>query len=203
MAPARELAFQIFSECKKFTKVLGLRCGCIYGGTGVAEQIADLKRGLEIAVCTPGRLIDILCMQAGKLLTLKRVSIVVMDEADRMFDMGFEPQIKMILQSVRPDRQTILFSATFPKQIETLARKVLKFPLEIIVGDQAAGTVNKDITQIIEVHGEADKFLRLLQLLGVWYEKGSVLIFVDKQEKCDQLFQDVRFLSAPHANFAL
>jgi len=203
MAPARELAFQIFSECKKFTKVLGLRCGCIYGGTGVAEQIADLKRGLEIAVCTPGRLIDILCMQAGKLLTLKRVSIVVMDEADRMFDMGFEPQIKMILQNVRPDRQTILFSATFPKQIETLARKVLKFPLEIIVGDQAAGTVNKDITQIIEVHGEADKFLRLLQLLGVWYEKGSVLIFVDKQEKCDQLFQDVRFLSAPHANFAL
>ena len=200
MAPARELAFQIFSECKKFTKVLGLRCGCIYGGTGVAEQIADLKRGLEIAVCTPGRLIDILCMQAGKLLTLKRVSIVVMDEADRMFDMGFEPQIKMILQNVRPDRQTILFSATFPKQIETLARKVLKFPLEIIVGDQAAGTVNKDITQIIEVHGEADKFLRLLQLLGVWYEKGSVLIFADKQEKCDQLFQDVRFLIPPPAH---
>jgi len=203
MAPARELAFQIFSECKKFTKVLGLRCGCLYGGAGVAEQIADLKRGMEIAVCTPGRLIDILCMQAGKLMSLKRVSMVVMDEADRMFDMGFEPQIKMILQNVRPDRQTILFSATFPKQIENLARKVLKFPLEIVVGDQSTGTVNKDITQIIEVHEEADKFLRLLQLLGVWYEKGSVLIFVDKQDKCDQLFQDVSLLPVTYLECVL
>jgi len=191
MAPARELAFQIFSECKKFTKVLGLRCGCIYGGAGVAEQIADIKRGMEIAVCTPGRLIDILCMQAGKLLSLQRVSMVVLDEADRMFDMGFEPQLRMVLQNVRPDRQTVLFSATFPKQIEALAKKVLKLPLEIIVGELAAGSVNKDITQIIEVHEESDKYLRLLQLLGTWYEKGSVLVFVDTQDKCDQLFQDV------------
>jgi ATP-dependent RNA helicase DDX46/PRP5 len=197
MAPARELAFQIFSECKKFTKVLGLRCGCIYGGAGVAEQIADIKRGMEIAVCTPGRLIDILCMQAGKLLSLQRVSMVVLDEADRMFDMGFEPQLRMVLQNVRPDRQTVLFSATFPKQIEALAKKVLKLPLEIIVGELAAGSVNKDITQIIEVHEESDKYLRLLQLLGTWYEKGSVLIFVDTQDKCDQLFQDVSTPPAP------
>lgn len=191
MAPARELAFQIFTEAKKFTKILGLRCGCIYGGAGVADQIADIKRGMEIAVCTPGRLIDILCMQSGRLLSLRRVTMVVIDEADRMFDMGFEPQIRMVLQTVRPDRQTILFSATFPKQIEMLAKKVLKFPLEIIVGEQGSGTVNKDITQIVEVHDESNKFLRLLQLLGEWYERGSVLVFVDKQEKCDQLFQDV------------
>lgn len=195
MAPARELASQIFQEAKKFTKPLGLRVTCIYGGAGVAEQIADLKRGSEIVVCTPGRMIDILCMQAGKLVSLKRVTMVVMDEADRMFDMGFEPQIKMIVQNVRPDRQTVLFSATFPKQIEKLARNVLKLPLEIIVGERS--TVNKDITQIIEVHEEEDKFLRLLQLLGVWYEKGSVLIFVDKQEKCDQLFQDLLKLGYP------
>lgn len=101
----------------------------------------------------------------------------------------------MIVQNVRPDRQTVLFSATFPKQIEKLARNVLKLPLEIIVGERS--TVNKDITQIIEVHEEEDKFLRLLQLLGVWYEKGSVLIFVDKQEKCDQLFQDLLKLGYP------
>jgi ATP-dependent RNA helicase DDX46/PRP5 len=165
------------------------------GGAGVAEQIADLKRGSEIVVCTPGRMIDILCMQAGKLVSLRRVTMVVMDEADRMFDMGFEPQIKMIIQNVRPDRQTILFSATFPKQIEKLAKTVLKLPLEIIVGERS--TVNKDITQYIEVHEEEDKFLRLLQLLGVWYEKGSVLIFVDKQEKCDQLFQELLKLGYP------
>jgi hypothetical protein len=95
----------------------------------------------------------------------------------------------MIIQNVRPDRQTVLFSATFPKQIEKLAKNVLKLPLEIVVG--ARSVANKDITQYIEVHEEDDKFLRLLQLLGIWNERGSVLIFVDKQEKCDQLFQDL------------
>jgi ATP-dependent RNA helicase DDX46/PRP5 len=155
----------------------------------MSEQIADVKRGAEVIVCTPGRMIDILSMQNGKLLSLKRVTMVVMDEADRMFDMGFEPQIHMILQNIRPDRQTVLFSATFPKSIEELARKVLKYPLEIIVGERS--TVNKDITQIVEVHDEEDKYLRLLQLLGLWYEKGSIIIFVDKQEKCDQLFQEL------------
>ena len=189
MAPARELAFQIYHEAKKFMKPLGLRVACIYGGAGIAEQIADIKRGADVVVCTPGRMIDILCMQNGRLLSLKRVTMVVMDEADRMFDMGFEPQIHMILQNIRPDRQVVLFSATFPKAIEELAKKVLKYPLEIIVGERS--TVNKDITQIVEVHDEEDKYLRLLQLLGLWYEKGSIIIFVDKQEKCDQLFQEL------------
>lgn len=106
-----------------------------------------------------------------------------------MFDMGFEPQIKMILNTVRPDRQTVLFSATFPKQIERLARSMLKLPLEIVMGERSV--VNKDITQYVEVHDEEDKFMRLLQLLGIWYERGNILIFVDKQEKCDQLFTDL------------
>jgi ATP-dependent RNA helicase DDX46/PRP5 len=103
--------------------------------------------------------------------------------------MGFAPQIEMVLQNIRPDRQTVLFSATFPKQIEKLAKTVLRLPLEVVVGERSS--VNKDITQVIEVHEDADKFMRLLQLLGVWYEKGSVLVFVDTQEKCDQLFHDL------------
>merc|ERR1711871_217839 len=189
MAPARELAFQINAEAKKFCKSIGLRVACIYGGANVADQIADLKRGADIVVCTPGRMIDILCMQAGKMFSFRRVTMVVMDEADRMFDMGFEPQIKMIIQNVRPDRQVVLFSATFPKQIEKLAKGILKLPLEILVGERS--TVNKDIKQYVEVHEDETKFLRLLQLLGIWNEKGSVLIFVDKQDKCDQLFQDL------------
>ena len=72
MAPARELAFQINNEAKKFTKALGLRVACVYGGASVADQIGDLKRGADIVVCTPGRMIDILCMQAGKMVTMKR-----------------------------------------------------------------------------------------------------------------------------------
>ena len=195
MAPARELAFQIHLQAKKFTRALGLRVACIYGGGAVADQIADLKRGSEIVVFTPGRMIDILTMQAGKLISLKRVTMVVLDEADRMFDMGFEPQIKMILSNCRPDRQTVLFSATFPKTIEKLAKTTLKYPLEIVIGERS--TVNKDITQYVEVHEEQEKFLRLLQLLGVWYEYGSILIFVDKQEKCDQLFTDLLRLHYP------
>jgi DEAD/DEAH box helicase len=76
MAPARELANQIYAEAKKFAKPMGLRVACVYGGAGVADQIADLKRGAEVVVCTPGRMIDILCMQAGKMVSLKRVTMV-------------------------------------------------------------------------------------------------------------------------------
>ncbi|KAL3628559.1 DEAD-box ATP-dependent RNA helicase 42 [Castilleja foliolosa] len=189
MAPTRELVQQIHSDIKKFTKAMGLSCVPVYGGSGVAQQISDLKRGAEIVVCTPGRMIDILCTSAGKITNLRRATYLVMDEADRMFDMGFEPQITRIVQNTRPDRQTVLFSATFPRQVETLARKVLNKPVEIQVGGRSV--VNKDITQLVEVRPEGDRFLRLLELLGEWYEKGKILIFVQSQEKCDSLFKDL------------
>ncbi|KAI3472730.1 hypothetical protein Pfo_029373 [Paulownia fortunei] len=189
MAPTRELVQQIHSDIKKFTKVMGLSCVPVYGGSGVAQQISDLKRGAEIVVCTPGRMIDILCTSGGKITNLRRVTYLVMDEADRMFDMGFEPQITRIVQNTRPDRQTVLFSATFPRQVEILARKVLNKPVEVQVGGRSV--VNKDITQLVEVRPESDRFLRLLELLGEWYEKGKILIFVHSQEKCDALFKDL------------
>jgi ATP-dependent RNA helicase DDX46/PRP5 len=97
----------------------------------VATQISDLKRGAHIVVATPGRMIDVLTMQGGKILSLERVTAVCLDESDRMFDMGFAPQISAILSAVRPDRQTVLFSATFPKAVEDLAKKTLKYPLEV------------------------------------------------------------------------
>ncbi|EFJ09568.1 hypothetical protein SELMODRAFT_178562 [Selaginella moellendorffii] len=189
MAPTRELVQQIYSDIKKFTRVIGLTCVPVYGGSGVAQQISELKRGAEIVVCTPGRMIDILCTSSGKITNLRRVTYLVMDEADRMFDMGFEPQITRIVQNTRPDRQTVLFSATFPRQVELLARKVLDKPVEIQVGGRSV--VNKDITQTVEVRPEEDRFLRLLELLGEWYEKGKVLVFVHSQEKCDSLFRDL------------
>ncbi|CAA6656877.1 unnamed protein product [Spirodela intermedia] len=163
MAPTRELVQQIHSDIKKFAKVVGLTCVAVYGGSG------------RLFVCTPGRMIDILCTSSGKITNLRRVTYLVMDEADRMFDMGFEPQITRIIQNTRPDRQTVLFSATFPRQVEVLARKVLNKPVEIQVGGRSV--VNKDITQLVEVRQESERFLRLLELLGEWYEKGKILVF--------------------------
>ncbi|KAF1002867.1 DEAD-box ATP-dependent RNA helicase 45-like [Apium graveolens] len=189
MAPTRELVQQIHGDIKKFAKVVGISCVPVYGGSGVAQQISELKRGTEIVVCTPGRMIDILCTSSGKITNLRRVTYLVMDEADRMFDMGFEPQITRIVQNTRPDRQTVLFSATFPRQVEVLARKVLNKPVEIQVGGRSV--VNKDITQLVEMRSESDRFLRLLELLGEWYEKGKILIFVQSQDKCDSLFRDL------------
>jgi ATP-dependent RNA helicase DDX46/PRP5 len=109
----------------------------VYGGAGVAEQIADLKRGTHIVVATPGRLIDILTMQSGKILSLHRVTYVVLDEADRQYDAGFAPQISAVLAAVRPDAQRVLFSATFPKAVESLARNSLMYPVEVMVGGRS------------------------------------------------------------------
>ncbi|CAM8903512.1 unnamed protein product [Rhodiola kirilowii] len=187
MAPTRELVQQIHSDIKKFAKVVGVRCVPVYGGSDVAQQISELKRGTEVVVCTPGRMIDILCTSGGKITNLRRVTFLVMDEADRMFDMGFEPQITRIVQNTRPDRQTVLFSATFPRQVEVLARKVLNKPVEVQVGGRSV--VNKDITQLVEVRPESDRFLRLLELLGEWYEKGKILVFVHSHDKCDYVFK--------------
>ncbi|EPS62515.1 hypothetical protein M569_12274, partial [Genlisea aurea] len=189
MAPTRELVQQIHSDIKKFAKVAGLSCVPVYGGSGVAQQISELKRGAEIVVCTPGRMIDILCTSAGKITNLRRVTYLVMDEADRMFDMGFEPQITRIVQNTRPDRQTVLFSATFPRQVETLARKVLNKPVEIQVGGRSV--VNKDIEQLVEIRPEEERFFRLLEILGENYEKGKILIFVHTQDNCDALFKEL------------
>jgi len=94
LAPGRELAVQVHMVCKTFCKNIGgLRSTAVYGGAGVAEQIGDLKHRAHVVVATPGRMIDLLTMQGGKLLSLKFVSFVVMDEADRIVDMGFAPQI--------------------------------------------------------------------------------------------------------------
>ncbi|CAJ1936744.1 unnamed protein product [Cylindrotheca closterium] len=190
LAPARELAYQIHLVCKSFTKQLGLKTTAVYGGAGVAEQIGDLKRGTHICVATPGRLIDILTMQSGKILSLGRVTYVVMDEADRMYDMGFAPQISAILTAVRPDRQTVLFSATFPKSVENLARKSLKYPIEVMIGGRSVAS--DTITQYAELVEEDDKFLRLLQLLGEQVdEEKKAIVFVDTQVKTDALFEQL------------
>ena len=194
MTPTRELATQIHRDCKPFLKALNLRAVCAYGGAPIKDQIADLKRGAEIIVCTPGRMIDLLAANSGRVTNLRRVTYIVLDEADRMFDMGFEPQVMKILGNIRPERQTVLFSATFPRQMEALARKTLSKPVEIVVGGRSV--VAPEITQVVEVRSEDQKFIRLLELLGNMYsdeknEDDRALIFVDRQESADSLLREL------------
>ena len=189
MAPTRELVTQIGRDAKRFGAAVGMAAACVYGGSGVAAQIGDLKRGAEIVVCTPGRMIDIVASSNGRVSNFKRVTYLVLDEADRMFDMGFEPQIQKIIANTRPDRQTVMFSATFPHAMELLARAALNNPVEIQVGGRSV--VNSDIEQFVEIRPEEDRFLRLLELLGQWYEAGKILVFVQTQDKCDSVFRDL------------
>lgn len=186
LSPTRELANQTQEECSRFGNASGIRNTCLYGGVSKRNQIYELRRGAEIVIATPGRLLDLL--EAG-VTNLRRVTYLVMDEADRMLDMGFEPQISRIVENARPDRQLVMFSATFPSHVENLARKILKKPVMIIVGGRTE--VAAEISQSIEVRTKEQKYPRLLQILGEWYEKGLILIFVDKQQKADYLFRDL------------
>lgn len=187
MAPTRELAVQIHKECKPYLKALNLRAVCCYGGAPIKDQIAELKRGADIIVCTPGRLVDLLAANSGRVTNLRRVTYVVLDEADRMFDMGFEPQVVKILKTIRPDHQTVMFSATMPKNIESLARKVMHDAVEITVGGRS--TVADTITQIIEIRKEENKMNGVLELLGPTLEDDNAraLIFVEQQGSADQM----------------
>ncbi|KAK5116009.1 hypothetical protein LTR62_000465 [Meristemomyces frigidus] len=198
LAPTRELATQIHRDCKPYIKALNLRAVCAYGGAPIKDQIAELKRGAEIVICTPGRMIDLLAANSGRVTNLKRVTYVVLDEADRMYDMGFEPQIGKILVNVRPDRQTVLFSATLPRTIEAVQKKALNNPLRIMVGGRSV--VADEITQLVEVRAEDTKFRRVLELLGDLTdgdEDARCLIFVDRQESADKLLLDLNVRGYP------
>lgn len=190
MAPTRELAVQIFTECKKFAKPLQLTPVCAYGGAPMSQQVGDIKAGADIVVCTPGRCIDLLTLNGGRVMNLQRTTYVVLDEADRMFDMGFEPQVQKIIRNIRPDRQTVMFSATFPKVVEKHAKAILVDPVQIVCG--GVSVVSNTIEQHVEVVESDVKLKRLLELLAEWYDRGdNILLFVDRQEDADELFRDL------------
>jgi ATP-dependent RNA helicase DDX46/PRP5 len=192
LAPTRELATQIHRECRPFLQALNLKAVCAYGGAPIKEDIAELKRGAEILVATPGRLIDLLAANGGRVTNLKRVTYVVLDEADRMFDMGFEPQITKIVSNIRPDRQVVLFSATFPSKMENVARKLLKKLVIIQIGGKSI--VGPDITQKIEVRDPKSRFHRLLEVLGELHmsdDDARCLIFVERQDSADVLLKEL------------
>ncbi|KAJ4380792.1 pre-mRNA processing RNA-helicase [Didymella sp. IMI 355093] len=191
LAPTRELSLQIKNELKPFLKASGIKIECAYGGEPISDQIAMIKRGgIHVLCATPGRLIDLLQSNSGRVLSFRRITYVILDEADRMFDMGFEPQVMKILANVRPDRQTILFSATFPKNMAALARKALNKPAEVIIGGRSK--VAPEITQIISLVQPSyeKKINKLLLHLGQLFaedENAQVLVFTEKQETAEDL----------------
>ncbi|KAH6615168.1 hypothetical protein C7974DRAFT_443272 [Boeremia exigua] len=191
LAPTRELALQIKNELKPFLRASGIKIECAYGGEPISDQIAMMKRGgIHVLCATPGRLIDLLQSNSGRVLSFRRITYVILDEADRMFDMGFEPQVMKILANVRPDRQTILFSATFPKNMAALARKALNQPAEVIIGGRSK--VAPEITQIISLVQPSyeKKINKLLLHLGQLFaedENAQVLVFTEKQETAEDL----------------
>lgn len=198
LAPTRELSLQINKELNNFTGggSNGIKSCCCYGGSPIELQIAELKKGVHVIVGTPGRVIDLLTVNSGRVTNLQRVTYLVLDEADRMFDMGFEPQVNKILTQVRPDKQMVLFSATFPKKLENLARRGLHNPLEIIVGN--INTVSTEIDQHVELFKDLEgeelnrqKFLKLVDILDEFFKaeppNSKILIFVEKQDLADQL----------------
>ncbi|RUS76863.1 hypothetical protein EGW08_015373 [Elysia chlorotica] len=188
LAPTRELSQQIYHEAKRFGKVYNINVVCAYGGGSMWEQSKACQEGAEIIVATPGRLIDLV---KKKVTNLHRVSYLVYDEADRMFDMGFEPQVRSIANNVRPDRQTLLFSATFRKRIEKLARDILSDPVRVVQGE--IGEANEDVTQVIEILplGPA-KWTWLMQRLVGFTSEGSVLIFVTRKANSEELAANLK-----------
>ncbi|GAV64600.1 DEAD domain-containing protein/Helicase_C domain-containing protein [Cephalotus follicularis] len=188
LAPTRELAVQIQEEASKFGSRASIRSTCIYGGAPKGPQIRDLKRGVEIVIATPGRLIDMLESQNTN---LRRVTYLVLDEADRMLDMGFEPQIRKIISQIRPDRQTLYWSATWPREVETLARQFLRNPYKVIIGSPNL-KANQSINQVIEVVTEGEKYSRLTKLLVEVMDGSRVLIFMETKKGCDQVTRQLR-----------
>ena len=187
-APTRELCQQIYHQAKKFSKAYNLTSCCVYGGGNKYEQTLALKEGCEILVATPGRLINLVKAKATNFL---RITYLVFDVADRMFDMGFEQQVQSIANHVRPDRQTLLFSATFRKKVECLCRDVLTDPVRIVIGD--LGEANTDITQLVHVVSDAtQKWHWLLGHLVEFVSAGSVLLFVTKKADSEGVATSLR-----------
>lgn len=118
---------------------------CLYGGAPKGPQLRDLERGADIVVATPGRLNDILEMRK---ISLRQVSYLVLDEADRMLDMGFEPQIRKIVQEIPPRRQTLMYTATWPKEVRKIAADLLVNPVQVNIGSIDELVANKAITQV-------------------------------------------------------
>ena len=160
LTPTRELAAQVDESARRYGKYLPLRVGCVYGGVPMPPQVAMLRAGVEVLVATPGRLLDHVGTNAVR---FSSVEFLVLDEADRMLDMGFLPDIKRIVDLIPPSRQTLLFSATYSEEIRRVAGAWLRDPVKIEVA--ARNTVVDTIQHTVLEVSEQDKSRQLVRLL--------------------------------------
>lgn len=193
LAPTRELVMQIAKDASTFGRPGGVLNAAVFGGVGRNGQANALKQGVEICVATPGRLLDFL--ESGT-TNLKRVSYLVLDEADRMLDMGFEAQIRKIVSQIRPDRQTLMWSATWPKEIQRMARDFCQEdPVLITVGKSTELQANPDVQQhvtVIDAESEKrDAFKSWLK--SVFSEESKMIIFSDTKRGADNLCRELTY----------
>ena len=177
LSPTRELSMQIQEQFERFGTDAGIKSACIYGGVSKKEQKDALRQGMHSIIATPGRLID-LFEEDDSVCDLSDVSYLVLDEADRMLDQGFEEAIKKIIARLPKERQTIMFSATWPTSIQKMAMSHLKNPIKVTVGSDDL-SANARIEQRVEVLDPNAKEQRLLQLLKDYHKsrKNRILIF--------------------------
>ncbi|KAI8087698.1 P-loop containing nucleoside triphosphate hydrolase protein [Gilbertella persicaria] len=185
LVPTRELASQIFNEARKFCYRSYVRPCVAYGGADIQQQLRLIDRGCHLLVATPGRLVDIL---ERRRVSFQNIQYLVLDEADRMLDMGFEPQVRRIVEGEDmpspADRQTLMFSATFPENIQALARDFMKEYVFLSVG--RVGATSENITQNIVLLREDEKRARLIQVLEEHKdESGLTLIFTETKRMAD------------------
>jgi len=186
--PTRELALQVNESFRLIGNSLGVKAALIIGGASIGNQIAEIRRNPNIIIGTPGRIIDHLNQRT---LSLAGVKMLVLDEADRMLDMGFAPQLKRILQHVPVERQTLLFSATMPPAIMQIARNFMKLPVQIEI--VPPGTAAANVTHEVFIVPKEQKISLLLKLLGDY--RGSVLVFMRTKFSVKKV---VRYLSHAH-----
>ncbi|KYO28065.1 putative ATP-dependent RNA helicase DDX43 isoform B [Alligator mississippiensis] len=192
LIPTRELALQVEAECSKYT-YKGIKSICIYGGGDRKGQINMVTKGVDIVIATPGRLND---LQKNNFINLKSITYLVLDEADRMLDMGFEPQIMKILIDIRPDRQTVMTSATWPDGVRRLAKSYLKDPMIVYVGTLDLTAVNT-VEQQVVVIPEEEKRAFTRYFIDTMKPTDKVIIFVGKKLTADDLSSDFSLQGIP------
>ncbi|MCE3259996.1 MAG: box helicase domain protein, partial [Bacteroidetes bacterium] len=201
LAPTRELCVQITNDIKNYSKYLkGFGVTAIYGGARIDGQIKDIKRGVQVVVATPGRLIDMIERRA---ISLKTVKIVVLDEADEMLNMGFKDDLDIILRETPDQKNTWLFSATMPKEVERIARTYMENPKEISTGKKNEGADN--LEHIYYVVSPRDRYLALKRVADYYPEIFGIVFCRTKaetQEVADALIKDGYSADALHGDLS-